>query len=407
MGRDSYRVEFVQTPLDRRAEAITSGEVDVMFNAYSRTMDREVYEASVGKGITFGTPHSFITLAFGGDPKFVECAEDSVNIVDECSDLRICVDGGTRQFDELVLQLPRRQIVDAPSYAAAYDKFMNNTCNVFIAASFLEFKARMAAANFTGDFTISDASRIGLEPLAPATRTDDPEWSRFVELVDQGWAVASLYGITQKNIEYASHTSLDDTNDRSPAFVRTDAFGEEYRDMFYDSIAVGGNFIEMYNRTMNPEIIPFSILNNPVNGNYGVMYSLPFGLVETEGPDPQDNGTLAQIVRRGRLICGITMKENGFTQILSRVNGTHLGGMDVDYCRAIAMGALGATDLVEFVEVATSQEGFVLLNAGEIDVLSGAPWNFETYIREPSTGVGFSFSRPYFYNNSVAHTIGR
>ena len=364
-------------------------------------MAREVYQASLGGGVAFGTPHSFITLAFGGHPKFVRCAEDRVNVADECSDLRICVLSGTRQNDELVLQIPRRKIVDVPSYATAYDAFMNNSCNVLIAASFLDFYARMAAANFTGEFIVSNGSRIGLEPIAPATRKDDPEWTRFVELVDQGWSVAELYDITQNNVDYTN---------RSYNFVRTDAFGEENRAMFYDSIAVGGNFAEMYNRTINTDILPLSILSHPVNGSYGVMYSLPFGQLATEGPEPDENGTLARVIRRGRLRCGIPMKVIGFSEIVSRHNETETvsrGGMDVDYCRAIAMGALGAPDLIEFLELPTIQKGFFLLHTGEIDVLAGAPWNLNNYVREPTTGVGFSFSRPYFYNNSVALTVGR
>ena len=139
-------------------------------------MDREVYETSVGKGIVFtsvgkgivfSTPHTYITTAFGGDPKFVECAEDGLSIIDGCSDLRVCVLSGTRQFDQLVLQLPTRQIFGIPSYAAAYDAFVNNTCNVIIAA-FLELCTRMSAANYSGDFVFSqDSNRFGLEPWLP------------------------------------------------------------------------------------------------------------------------------------------------------------------------------------------------------------------------------------------------
>ena len=180
--------------------------------------------------------------------------------------------------------------------------------------------------------------------------------------------------------------------------------------MFYDAIAVGGNFKEFYVRTMNPNVVPLSVLSHPINGTYGVMHSLPFGRLEVDGPAPALDGTLTRITRRGKLRCGIPMNFEGFAEIVSRDNSTGRAsrkGMDVDYWRAIATGALGNPDLIEFFEVSTHQEGFVLLHTGEIDVLAGAPWNLENYVREPSTDVGFSFSRPYFYNNSMANTVGR
>lgn len=78
-------------------------------------------------------------------------------------------------------------------------------------------------------------------------------------------------------------------------------------------------------------------------------------------------------------------------------------GIDVDYCRAVAAGIFGSGSVahIEWCEALDNEHTFLLLHEETVDIISGIMVNFERDVREPSTGVGFSFTTPYFFNNSA------
>jgi general L-amino acid transport system substrate-binding protein len=78
-----------------------------------------------------------------------------------------------------------------------------------------------------------------------------------------------------------------------------------------------------------------------------------------------EGGTLATVVARGVLNCGVSSSAPGFTEIAP--DGS-FSGIDVDYCRAIAAVVLGDATKVEF-RTLTAAERFEALGSGEIDVL--------------------------------------
>jgi general L-amino acid transport system substrate-binding protein len=71
----------------------------------------------------------------------------------------------------------------------------------------------------------------------------------------------------------------------------------------------------------------------------------------------------------------------------------------VDFCRAIAAAIFGElSDKVVFTDL-SGAERFERLQNGDVDVLSRITTaNLERDVLEPSTGVGFSFSLPTFYD---------
>ena len=61
----------------------------------------------------------------------------------------------------------------------------------------------------------------------------------------------------------------------------------------------------------------------------------------------------------------------------------------------------GDENAVEFVDLAAvDSDGYISLVADEIDVLASATHNLQNDVREPASGMGFSFSQPYFYGFS-------
>jgi general L-amino acid transport system substrate-binding protein len=93
--------------------------------------------------------------------------------------------------------------------------------------------------------------------------------------------------------------------------------------------------------------------------------------------------TLDRVKQRGFLSCGINVGLPGFSQSDNRGNWR---GLDVDYCRAIAIAVLGDSTKVKYVPTTTT-ERFAALRSGEVDVLvRNTTW---TSTRDSSDGLSF------------------
>lgn len=85
--------------------------------------------------------------------------------------------------------------------------------------------------------------------------------------------------------------------------------------------------------------------------------------------DPTTTGgnagsTLATVVERDSLICGVSGQLAGF----SLNDGGSYSGIDVDYCKAVAAAVLGDASKVTYVDL-TAETRFTALQSSEIDVL--------------------------------------
>lgn len=354
----------------------------------------------VDKDLRFASPHAFALIPFLGDPHYVACAENGLRHILECADLRLCVITGNRQHDLLNLRIPQRQIIPRKTQLDQVESFINGDCNVVVTSSNLFFQGHLQASNYTGNFTTSDGY-FTIEPLSMAMRSDDPEWKDFVEWVKQSWFVTERFGITKENVERL---------EEGPRLARPDAFGNDYKDMLYNAIGETGTYGEIWHNYFNMQIFPRGDIDYPVNAtDHGIMHSKPFGKIDEGGLEIDPSGTAMSVVTRGALRCGIKTGALGFaTKDQDDETGAlTFSGIDVDFCRAVASGVLGSPDGVEFVEISSPEEGFVLLHEESVDVVAGLSWNFLNDVKEPTTGVGFSFTDPYFFNNTSAMMVGR
>jgi len=90
----------------------------------------------------------------------------------------------------------------------------------------------------------------------------------------------------------------------------------------------------------------------------------------------QPTGKLAEVIERGKLICGVNGTLPGFGYIDQDTN--EVSGFDADFCRAFAAAIFGevTADNLEFVPL-TAAERFTALQSGQIDVLSrNTTWTF-------------------------------
>ena len=124
-----------------------------------------------------------------------------------------------------------------------------------------------------------------------------------------------------------------------------------------------------------------------------------FGEVTTDGPDPLPGGVIHRIKRRGSLICGVLGGHPGFADF--DPTAEEWSGLDVDFCRALTASLFGGkidntTLIIQEVEM---ENRFRALANESVDVMCGLSVNLVSDVREPTTGEGFSFSSPYYYNN--------
>jgi general L-amino acid transport system substrate-binding protein len=104
-------------------------------------------------------------------------------------------------------------------------------------------------------------------------------------------------------------------------------------------------------------------------------------------PNSPNPGTLAAVLSRGRVICGVDGQRPGFS--FQSPNGEY-SGIDGDYCRAIASALFDDPSKVEFKRV--TQGVFTDLLEGKVDILlRDTPW---TIARD----AAIDFVTPMFYD---------
>ncbi len=100
-------------------------------------------------------------------------------------------------------------------------------------------------------------------------------------------------------------------------------------------------------------------------------------------PKNSPGETLAQVLKRGYLICGVSQGLTGFSTV---DNKGHWQGLDVDFCRAVAAATLGDANKVSFVPL-SAKDRFTALQSGDIDLLSrNTSW---TFLRDTTLGLNF------------------
>ena len=104
----------------------------------------------------------------------------------------------------------------------------------------------------------------------------------------------------------------------------------------------------------------------------------------------QTGGTLAEVIARGSLRCGVSTNAIGFAE--PQDDGS-FNGLDADYCRAVAAAVFGDSNSVEFVGL-TAAERFTALSNREVDVLM----RNTTWTQSRDTEIGGDFGPTTFYD---------
>lgn len=368
-----------------------------------------------------------------------------------CVDLKVCVVSGSKASEVAEERLHPSQIVPVASTNDLYTKFADRCCNV-IATDYSNERAETMVKDMSG---YEDAYAVGSvlfspQPYAIATRKlpwtyehateetrmQDPHvWSEFVNWVIHALIAAEEYDITQATADL---------------FQQTDAFGAEYKDMFRHALKQVGNYGELYARAREATV-PRAGMNMINNGTTGLHYSQSLGNLADFGPPPYENGTISNIMSRGKLRCGLAMPQaiNASDYRPMDFGPTKMGEMmeelmspsppdvimgtaniDIAYCRALAsavfQGRLSIDDLTcsvnthefskdrvhlskpsfDLVILLDEADGYAQLDAGHIDVIVGYKQNLRGDVWEETTGEGFTFTQPYFFGPTEGQVTG-
>jgi len=375
-GESEGRVEFVPTSAMDRWKVLQNGSIDLLARGTTHTMERDVYEPSVKAGFEFSSPYLYNGLGFGGVPPFGKCA-DNVRVEGECADLMICVTAGTTHVPLVENIFSSNFTLQVASELELYTNLASGKCNA-IAEEQTGIAEIFVRAVYDGDYEVGE-KQFSKEPLAVVTREGDAYWNDFVF-----WVIESLLKADEQNIRRSNATR----------FSQTQHFGPKYRRMFQRAIRDVGSYSEIYNR--NLEGVPLPRLNHMNVGNSGLIYSFPFGSLDTVGNGPIPDGTFDRIRKRGHLKCGITTRAS-FGEF-NREKRTW-SGMDVDYCRALSAAIFDGVDSHVVYVVLPATDRFLALADGQVDCLSRITTFTQQRDRvEPTTRGGFSFSPVTFYD---------
>ena len=375
-----------------RFHKLAAEDVDLISQSVTINMHRDIGERLTRQGFTFSYPFYFSGLQFGGLPEYVRCADKRDPFNGVCRGLKVCVAAGTTQ--EVILNdiLPGSLPV---LFNTPYDslRFMNDgTCNTIAADGVLlnPTLLKERGLNQSLDFVLGN-NTFSRDPLALVTREGDTEWSDIVNSVVKIVFAAEDMDLTSANVE------LYDFNEAGN-------IPSELKRRIVRVISAIGNYAELYE--VHAEHFVPRRKPNKLSRNFesGLLYTYPLGDIDPYARSGDNSATMEEIQSRGFLLCGI-FENPGFAKLDEETN--EYEGIDVEFCRALAAALfIGDTSKVQFVVLASSAEAFQALADDRVDVLAGQRVSLANEFFEPTTGLAFSFSIPYFYNPLGSTVLG-
>jgi len=237
---DPEKVKYVPLTAQQRFTALQSGEVDILSNNTTWTLQRDTQ-----LGLNFAP------VVFFDGQGFMVPKKLGVKTAKELNGATICVAPGTTTELNLADYFRANKMEFKPVVIEKIDElvaaFFSGRCDVYTTDSSALASARTGRASNPDDYVIL-TERISKEPLAPAVRHGDEEWKDIVS-----WTIYALFeaeekGITQKNLDEMSK-SEDPTLKRilgsTPGMGKALGLDEKWA---YNAIKAVGNYGEIFDR---------------------------------------------------------------------------------------------------------------------------------------------------------------
>ncbi len=264
---DTGKVKFVPLSASERFGALQSATIDVLSRNSTWTMSREVDLSLVFPAVTYYDGQGFMVRR-----------SRKIGSALDLAGSRICVQTGTTTELNLADFFNSNGMKYQPVLGASPDEVVkaydSDRCDV-LTSDASQLHAERLKLNTPDDHVILP-DLISKEPLGPAVRAGDQQWSNIVKWTAFAMVNAEELGVNSKNIDDA----LKSTKPKVRRFVGTeDDYGERLgltKDWAVRIIRLVGNYGEIYERNVGVKSrlgIPRGI--NELWTAGGIMYAPP------------------------------------------------------------------------------------------------------------------------------------
>src|SRR5580692_4102969 len=262
------KVKYVPLTAQQRFTALQSGEVDILSNNTTWTLQRDTQ-----LGLNFGP------VVFYDGQGFMVPKKLGVKTGKDLNGATICVQPGTTTELNLADYFRANKMEFKPVVIEKLDEalsaFFSGRCDVFTGDSSARSANRLSQAPNPDDYVILP-ERISKEPLAPVVRHGDEEWDDIVRWVVYALIEAEEKGITQKNVDDMAKS--DDPNIKrmlgvTPGMGKALGLDEKWA---YNEIKLVGNYGEIFDRTLGKDTeLKFDRGLNNLWTHGGLLYAMP------------------------------------------------------------------------------------------------------------------------------------
>ena len=266
---DVKAVDYRKLNTTERFAAIQNGEVDVVFRNTTYTLNRDS-----AVGVDFGP-----TTFYDGGGMMVP-KKNNIKKLEDLNGATICVLTGTTNEQVLADVFKARNIKYTPltfnDAAPLYQAYEQGRCDAVTSDKSQLAGQRASLLKTPDDHVIMDDT-LSKEPLTAMVAQNDSQWKDVVTWVVYATWYAEEAGVSSKNVDQMK--SSDDPNIKR-FLGATGTLGKDMaltNDVFYQVIKLGGNYGEIYERTLGPNT-KFNVprgLNQPYTKG-GIQYAPPF-----------------------------------------------------------------------------------------------------------------------------------
>jgi general L-amino acid transport system substrate-binding protein len=262
------KVRYVPLTAQQRFTALQSGEVDLLSNNTTDTLQRDT-----ALGLNFAP------VVFYDGQGFMVPKKLGVKSSKDLNGATICVQPGTTTELNLADYFRANKMEFKPVVIEKRDEalnaFFSGRCDVFTGDSSALNADRLSQAPNPDDYVILP-ERISKEPLAPVVRHGDEEWNDIVRWVVYVLIDAEEKGITSKNVD--DMLKSEDPNIKrilgvTPGAGKALGLDEKWA---YNAIKLVGNYGEIFDRTLGKDTeLKFERGLNDLWTRGGLLYAMP------------------------------------------------------------------------------------------------------------------------------------
>src|SRR6266700_3258682 len=234
------KVKYVPLTAQQRFTALQSGEVDVLSNNTTDTLQRDT-----ALGLNFAP------IVFYDGQGFMVAKKLGVKTAKQLNGATICVAPGTTSELNLADYFRANKMDFKPVVIEKVDEiyaaFFSGRCDVMTGDASGMAAQRTGRASNPDDYMIL-TERISKEPLAPLVRHGDEQWHDVVDWVVYALIEAEEKGITQKNVDEMAKSDAPDIKRMlgvTPGLGKALGLDEKWA---YNAIKGVGNYGEIFDK---------------------------------------------------------------------------------------------------------------------------------------------------------------